>query len=99
MFDADETGGKRSKGKARASAQTDGWKGKGETVANNTVVGAGLRDGDVLAFRFRTEYGTEKPARGEEGEDEDDDMLENGVGDEEEEGEWDVVWPTYEDEE
>ena len=46
---------------------------KGQGVRRESPMGAGLKDGAAVAFRFR--------------------------GGEEEEGEWDVVVPRYEDEE
>ena len=82
-LDGEEVAGK-GKGKGRATVMT----GK-KSAPNDTISGAGLKDGDVLAFRFRTSPKVE--VKDEEG-----DVME-GLEDEGE-GNWDVVWPSYEDE-
>lgn len=58
-----------------AGGQKKGGGVKKGSVLNESPMGAGLRDGDIVAFRFRRE----------------------GEGDGE--GEWDVVIPSYDDEE
>ncbi len=69
------------------------WKGKGRpqaggkgSVLNETPKGAGLRDGQAVAFRF----GSGEKEGGGGGDEEDDEM------DSESEGEWDVVVPSFE---
>ena len=71
--DEDEDGGGGGGGK---KTKSEGGKVKKGSVLNESPLGAGLRDGDVIAFRFR-----------EEGE---------GAGEKTEE--WDVVIPSYEEE-
>lgn len=69
--DEDDEGG----GGGKTIKPEDGKVKKG-SVLNESPLGAGLRDGDVLAFRFREE----------------------GEGEGEKTEEWDVVIPSYEDE-
>lgn len=84
--DEDLAGGRRGKGKAGR---------KTGSVVNNTVAGAGLKEGDVIAFRFKTVEEVEKQQMKEDGEDED--ML-DGL-DAEDEGSWNVVFPSYDEDE
>lgn len=60
-------------------------KGVRKSVLNGSPLGAGLKDGGMLAFRFRSK------SKGD-----DNDSLEEGDDDD---GGWDVVMPRYEEEE
>jgi hypothetical protein len=83
--DADKKG--KGKGKAR----------NGEGVLNESPKGAGLRDGQVVAFRFVSKKGDEGERAKEESEETEGDVMEVEVESEEEE--WDVVVPVLEYEE
>jgi hypothetical protein len=73
----------------------------GKGVFNATVHAAGLKDGNILAFRLRTEREREKAKRDTDGEDmrmEDEGEEGDEKEKEEEEEEWNVVVPKYDDE-
>ncbi|KAI9773110.1 MAG: hypothetical protein M1840_008231 [Geoglossum simile] len=73
----------------------------GRGVFNETVHAAGLKDGNILAFRLRTERERERAKRGTDGEDmrmEDEGEEVDEKGEEKEEEEWNVVVPKYDDE-
>ena len=85
----------------RESPLIDGEEGKGKgkakavpksknSLTNDTVIGAGLRDGDVIAFRFK--ISDEKSVDGE-----DFDMM--GDLDDDQERTWNVILPSFADEE
>lgn len=65
-------------------------KGVRKSVLNGSPLGAGLNDGAMLAFKFRS-AGDDRAAAAEEEEDDDDD--------EEDDDGWDVVMPSYDDDE
>ncbi|KAH0544940.1 hypothetical protein GP486_008483 [Trichoglossum hirsutum] len=88
-------------------AKTKSKRPGGRSTLNATVHAAGLKDGNILAFRLRSERekAREKARRSTDGmEGEEEDILEAGDIQDEQEGdggegeEWDVVYPKYDDE-
>lgn len=90
-FDEAEMGAK-GKGKGRASASAAAAKAKGGV--NDCPQGAGLRDGGVVAFRFRSREEKERRRRLVEGSLDVDEIAREGMGDD---VAWDVVVPTMEE--
>ncbi|KAI9781298.1 MAG: hypothetical protein M1839_006091 [Geoglossum umbratile] len=73
----------------------------GKSVFNATVHAAGLKDGNILAFRLRTEREREREKARGAADEEDMQMKDEGEeegGEKEEEEEWNVVLPKYDDE-
>ncbi|KZF24445.1 hypothetical protein L228DRAFT_245376 [Xylona heveae TC161] len=60
-----------------------------QSVLNQSPQGAGLKDGAVLAFKFR------EPGAGKTKDEDKDDL---GLEDEQDDGQWDVSIPSYEEE-
>ena len=71
------------------------WKAGGKkSVLNESPAGAGLGDGSMLAFRFRTKPKEEALEQEDDDEDEDDDEVEI-----EDDPGWNVILPSYDDDE
>ena len=86
--------GSDAKGKGKATA-TAGANGKASAKMTNCPQGAGLRDGGVVAFKFRSEEEADGREGVGEGGDEDIAVLEEDRGPLDEE--WDVVAPTIDE--
>jgi hypothetical protein len=65
-----------------------------KSVLNESPAGAGLGDGSMLAFRFRTKPKEDALAQEEDDDDDDDDEM----GIEDDPG-WNVILPIYDDDE
>lgn len=87
-FDDADLGGK-GKGKAKAASAKTASKG-----VNDCPQGAGLRDGGVVAFRFRSAEEKARRQRLVEGSLDVDEIAKDGMGDD---VAWDVIVPTMEE--
>jgi hypothetical protein len=63
-----------------------------KSVLNESPAGAGLGDGSMLAFRFRTKPKEEALAREEDEDDDNEVEIEDDPG-------WNVILPSYDDDE
>lgn len=87
----DEEGSGKGKGKASSGAAKAASASKG---VNDCPQGAGLRDGGVVAFRFRLAEEKARRQRLLDGSLDVDEIAKDGMGDDEK---WDVVVPTMEE--
>lgn len=95
IFDEDVSG--KGKGKAGASGGTSRSAGKNSASSkgvNDCPQGAGLRDGAVVAFRFRLPEEKARRQRLIEGSLDVDEIAKDGMGDD---TAWDVIMPTMEE--
>jgi hypothetical protein len=63
-----------------------------KSVLNESPAGAGLGDGSMLAFRFRTKPKEEAPEQEEDADGDDEVEIEDDPG-------WNVILPSYDDDE
>ena len=96
---------KKGKGRGKPSSTTN-RSSTAIATKNPTVSNVGLRDGDILAFRFTSSLlptGTTTKSKGKgkalEAEDDVDMLLSKEDAEEGDDNGWDVVMPSYEDEE
>jgi len=90
IFDEDVSG----KGKGKASAKPAARKSGGSASVNDCPQGAGLKDGSVVAFRFRLPEEKARRQRLIEGSLDVDEIARDGMGDD---ADWDVVMPSMEE--
>jgi hypothetical protein len=92
IFDEDVKG--KGKGKGRASAAPSRKSASSAKDVNDCPQGAGLKDGSIVAFRFRLAEEKARRQRLIDGELDVDEIARDGMGDD---ADWDVVMPTMEE--
>jgi hypothetical protein len=84
----------KGKGKGRASAAPSRKSASSAKDVNDCPQGAGLKDGSIVAFRFRLAEEKARRQRLIDGELDVDEIARDGMGDD---ADWDVVMPTMEE--